>query len=52
MIEAAKIIRNPGTEITLLSPLIIYTVIGAITTITAVTWIYRKVGRDIFSRNR
>lgn len=52
VIEAAKIIRNPGTEITLLSPLIIYTVIGAITTITAVTWIYRKVGRDIFSRNR
>ena len=52
VIEAAKIIINPGTEITLLSPLIIYTVIGAITTITAVTWIYRKVGRDIFSRNR
>ena len=52
VIEAAKIVRNPGTEITLLSPLIIYTVIGAITTITAVTWIYRKVGREIFSRNR
>ena len=50
--EAAKILRHPGTEISLLSPLIIYTILGAITTITAVTWIYRKVGREIFTRSR
>jgi len=52
VIEAAKILRNPGTEIGLFSPLIIYSVLGAITTIAAVTWIYRRVGRDVFSRNR
>jgi F0F1-type ATP synthase membrane subunit c/vacuolar-type H+-ATPase subunit K len=50
MIEAAKILRNPGTEITLFSPLIIYTLLGATTTIFAVLWIYRKTGRELFSR--
>ena len=50
VIEASKIIRNPGTEITLLSPLIIYTAAGAVTTIIAVTWIYRRIGRELFSR--
>jgi putative membrane protein len=51
VIEAAKILRNPGTDITLFSPLIIYTVFGAISTIIAVVWIYRKTGRKLFSRN-
>ena len=50
VIEASKVLRNPGTEITLLSPLIVYTVAGALTTIIAVTWIYRKIGRELFSR--
>ena len=50
VIEASKILRNPGTEITLFSPLIIYTVAGAVTTIIAVTWIYRRIGRGLFSR--
>ena len=50
VIEASKILRNPGTEITLLSPLILYTVAGAVTTIIAVTWIYRRIGRELFSR--
>jgi putative membrane protein len=52
VIEAAKVLRNPGAEITMFSPLIIYTILGAITTIIAVTWIYRRVGRELFSRNR
>jgi putative membrane protein len=52
VIEAAKILRNPGTEITVFSPLIIYTVAGAVTTITAVVWIYRRTGRELFSRNK
>jgi putative membrane protein len=51
-IEAAKILRNPGTKITMFSPLIIYTVMGAVTTITIVTWVYRRIGRELFSRNR
>lgn len=50
VIEASKVLRNPGTEITLLSPLIVYTVAGAVTTIIAVTWIYRRIGRELFSR--
>ncbi|TRO54993.1 DUF373 family protein [Candidatus Bathyarchaeota archaeon] len=52
VIEAAKVLRNPGTEITVFSPLIVYTLAGAITTITAVVWIYRKTGRELFSRNK
>ena len=52
VIEAAKVLRNPEAEITLFSPLIIYTLLGAVTTIIAVTWIYRRVGRELFSRNR
>jgi uncharacterized membrane protein len=50
MIEAAKILRNPETEIHLLSPLIIYTLLGATTTIFTALWIYRKTGRKLFSR--
>jgi putative membrane protein len=52
VIEAAKILRNPGTKITMFSPLIIYTVMGAVTTITVVTWVYRRIGRELFTRNR
>ena len=52
VIEAAKVLRNPEAEITIFSPLIIYTILGAVTTIIAVTWIYRRVGRELFSRNR
>ncbi|TRO53516.1 DUF373 family protein [Candidatus Bathyarchaeota archaeon] len=52
VVEAAKILRNPGTEITLFSPLIVYTLAGAVTTITAVVWIYRRTGRELFSRNK
>jgi putative membrane protein len=50
VIEASKVLRAPGTEITLLSPLILYTGAGAVTTIIAVTWIYRRIGRELFSR--
>ena len=50
VIEASKVLRNPGTEITIFSPLIIYTVAGAVTTIIAVTWIYKRTGRELFSR--
>jgi putative membrane protein len=52
VVEAAKILRNPGTQITIFSPLIIYTVMGAVTTITVVTWVYRRIGRELFSRNK
>jgi putative membrane protein len=52
VVEAAKIIRNPGTEITLFSPLIIYTIFGSITTIIVIVWIYRRTGRELFSRNK
>ncbi len=52
VIEAAKVLRNPGTEITLFSPLIIYTAAGALTTIIAVTSIYRRIGRELFVRNK
>ena len=52
VVEAAKILRNPGTEISIFSPLILYTVAGAVTTITIVTWVYRKIGRELFSRNK
>lgn len=50
IIEAAKILRNPDTEITLFSPLIIYTVMGVFTTTISVTAIYRRLGRDLFPR--
>ena len=50
VIEAAKILRNPGTKVTIFSPLILYTIAGAITTIIVVVWVYRKVGRELFSR--
>jgi len=52
IIEAAKILRNPGTEITIFSPLIIYTLFGSITTIITVSWVYRKRGRELFSRSK
>ena len=52
VIEAAKVLRNPGTEITVFSPLILYTAAGALTTIIAVTSIYRRIGRELFARNK
>jgi len=52
IIEAAKILRNPGTEVTLLSPLIIYTVLGVFTTTISVAAIYRRVGKDLFPRGK
>ena len=50
IIEAAKILRNPGTEITLFSPLIIYTVLGVFTTTITVAAIYRRIGKDLFPK--
>lgn len=52
IIEAAKILRNPGTEVTLFSPLIIYTVLGVFTTTITVAAIYRRVGKDLFPRSK
>jgi hypothetical protein len=48
--EAAFIIRNPGTAITLFSPLIIYIVLGVITMIIVVSLVYRRYGRELFNR--
>ncbi len=50
IIEAAKILRNPGIEITLFSPLIIYTVLGVFTTTITVAAIYRRIGKDLFPK--
>lgn len=50
VIEASKVLRNPDIEITIFSPLIVYTIAGAVTTIIAVTWIYRRIGRELFAR--
>ena len=52
IIEAAKILRNPGTEVTLFSPLIIYTVLGVFTTTISVAAIYRRVGKELFPRTK
>lgn len=52
IIEAAKILRNPGTAITLFSPLIIYTVLGVLTTTVSVIAIYRRVGKELFPRSK
>ena len=49
-IEASHIIRNPGVTITVFSPLIIYTVLGVITLTLFVTWVYRRHGRELFTR--
>ena len=49
-IEASHIIRNPGVTITVFSPLIIYTVLGVITLTLFVTWVYRRQGRELFTR--
>jgi len=49
-IEASHIIRNPGVNITVFSPLIIYTVLGVITLTLFVTWVYRRHGRELFTR--
>lgn len=48
--EAAFIIRNPGTPITVLSPLIIYIVLGVITMTVVISWVYRRYGRELFNR--
>ncbi|MCW4014349.1 MAG: DUF373 family protein [Candidatus Bathyarchaeota archaeon] len=52
IIEAAKILRNPGTEVTMFSPLIIYTVLGVFTTTISVAAIYRRLGKDLFPRSK
>jgi putative membrane protein len=49
--EAAFIIRNPGTPITVFSPLIIYIVLGVILMTAVITWVYRRFGRELFNRN-
>lgn len=49
--EVAKIMRNPGTPITVLSPLIIYIVLGVITMTVVISWLYRRHGRELFNRN-
>jgi len=49
-IEASHIIQNPGVTITVFSPLIIYTVLGVITLTIFVTWVYRRHGRELFTR--
>jgi putative membrane protein len=49
-IEASHIIQNPGVTITVFSPLIIYTVLGVITLTLFVTWVYRRHGRELFTR--
>ena len=49
--EAAFIIRNPGTEITVFSPLIIYIVLGVILMTAVITWVYRRHGRELFNRS-
>lgn len=49
-IEASHIIRNPDVAITVFSPLIIYTVLGVISLTLFVTWVYRRHGREIFTR--
>ena len=48
--EAAFIIRNPGTEITVFSPLIIYIILGIIIMTVVITWVYRRFGRELFNR--
>lgn len=48
--EAAFIIRNPGTEITVFSPLIIYILLGVIVMTVVITWVYRRFGRELFNR--
>ena len=48
--EAAFIIRNPGTQITVLSPLIIYIVMGVVIMTAVITWVYRRHGRELFNR--
>ena len=50
VLESAKVLMNPEITITLFSPLIFYTVAGVATTITAVILIYRRFGREAFTR--
>lgn len=49
--EAAFIIRNPGTPITVFSPLIIYILLGVVTMTIVISWVYRRYGRELFNRN-
>ncbi len=48
--EAATLIRNPGTPITYLSPLIIYVVAGVISMTIVISWVHRRHGRELFNR--
>jgi len=51
VIEAAKILRNPEIKVTFTSPLIVYTVLGALNIIVLVAFIYKREGREFFSRS-
>ncbi len=48
--EAALIIRNPTIPLTILSPLIIYIVMGVVTMTLVIYWLYRRHGRELFNR--
>lgn len=50
VLESAIILLNPETTLTLFSPLIFYTLAGVTTTIIGVIMIYRKFGRELFTR--
>lgn len=48
VLESAEILIDPEITLTLMSPLIFYTVAGVATIILAVILIYRKYGREFF----
>ncbi len=50
VLESAEVLMNPEITVTLFSPLIFYTVAGVATTIIAVILIYRRFGREAFTR--
>lgn len=50
VLESTEVLMNPEITLTLFSPLIFYTVAGVATTIIAVILIYRRFGREAFTR--
>jgi hypothetical protein len=52
VLESAEVLMNPEITLTLFSPLIFYTVAGVATTIIAVILIYRRFGREAFTRSQ
>lgn len=50
VLESTEVLMNPEITLTLFSPLIFYTVAGVSTTIIAVVLIYRRFGREAFTR--